>query len=150
MGIKEWREAAMLTQAQMADEFEMPKRTLENWEEGSRQPSAWVEKLIIEKLMRITEEKYEAKAKKVFNTLKKDEDGNRPEIAWIAEEIDGNNCCVWRYNTMADAINDAEDGMYICCRNVNKGKADSYMDEDGNICEDYFSFKWEKWMKDYL
>jgi DNA-binding transcriptional regulator YiaG len=34
----------------MADQFEIPKRTIENWEAGSRKPPVYVEKLIIEKL----------------------------------------------------------------------------------------------------
>ncbi len=48
--LKEARIRSGLTQQQMADQFEIPKRTIENWEAGSRKPPVYVEKLIIEKL----------------------------------------------------------------------------------------------------
>lgn len=53
MTIKEARQAAGLTQAEMSRLFEIPKRTIENWETGTRKPSSYVEKLIIEKLEQI-------------------------------------------------------------------------------------------------
>ena len=51
--IKEARHAAGLSQAKMAEIFEIPKRTIEDWEAGTRKPPAYVEKLIIEKLDRM-------------------------------------------------------------------------------------------------
>lgn len=48
--LKEARIAAGLTQAEMAELFEIPKRTLESWDMGERKPPAYVTKLIIEKL----------------------------------------------------------------------------------------------------
>lgn len=48
--LKEARIRSGLTQQQMADQFEIPKRTIENWEAGSRKPPVYVKKLIIEKL----------------------------------------------------------------------------------------------------
>lgn len=48
--LKEARIAAGLTQAKMAELFEIPKRTLESWDMGERNPPAYVAKLIIEKL----------------------------------------------------------------------------------------------------
>lgn len=48
--IKEARQAAGLTQKQMATDFEIPSRTLEAWEMGERKPPKYVEKLIVEKL----------------------------------------------------------------------------------------------------
>jgi DNA-binding transcriptional regulator YiaG len=50
MTIKEAREQAGLSKAEMARRFEIPIRTLENWESGNRTPPPYVEKLIIEKL----------------------------------------------------------------------------------------------------
>lgn len=41
---------AGLSRAEMSRIFEIPIRTLENWEAGSRIPPHWAEKLIIEKL----------------------------------------------------------------------------------------------------
>lgn len=48
--LKEARIAAGLTQAKMAELFEIPRRTLESWDMGERTPPAYVAKLIIEKL----------------------------------------------------------------------------------------------------
>lgn len=54
MTIKQSRLAAGLTQQQMADRFDIPKRTIENWEGGKSTPPPYVERLIIEKLERIS------------------------------------------------------------------------------------------------
>lgn len=48
--IRKAREEAGLSRAAMARIFEIPIRTLENWESGKRVPAHWAEKLIIEKL----------------------------------------------------------------------------------------------------
>lgn len=48
--LKEARIAAGLTQAKMAELFEIPKSTIECWDRGTRTPPAYVTKLIIEKL----------------------------------------------------------------------------------------------------
>lgn len=55
MSIKEARQAAGLSQAKMSTLFEIPKRTIESWESGERKPPAYVEKLIVEKLMQMSE-----------------------------------------------------------------------------------------------
>ncbi len=67
--IKMWRENAMLTQEQMSQMLEIPKRTIENWEAGTRKPPAYVEKLVIEKLKSITEHNIEERARKDMNKL---------------------------------------------------------------------------------
>lgn len=54
--IKDARLNAGLTQAKMSEVFEIPKRTIENWETGKRNPPAYVEKLIIRELERIATE----------------------------------------------------------------------------------------------
>lgn len=51
--IKEARVNAGLTQAKMAEIFKIPKRTIENWETGSRKPPEWAELLILEKLTKM-------------------------------------------------------------------------------------------------
>lgn len=56
MTIKEARLNAGLTQQRMSEVFEIPKRTIENWETGKRNPPAYVEKLIIRELERIATE----------------------------------------------------------------------------------------------
>jgi DNA-binding transcriptional regulator YiaG len=55
--IRQWREKASLTQQRMSELFDIPKRTIENWEAGVRKPPAYVEKLIVEKLKQMTEER---------------------------------------------------------------------------------------------
>jgi DNA-binding transcriptional regulator YiaG len=54
--IREARLSAGLTQQRMSEVFEIPKRTIENWEAGIRKPPAYVEKLVIRELGRIAEE----------------------------------------------------------------------------------------------
>lgn len=56
MTIKEARKKAGLTQAQMSELLEIPKRTIGDWETGTRKPPAYVEKLVIRELERISEE----------------------------------------------------------------------------------------------
>lgn len=59
MTIKEARLSAGLTQQRMSEIFEIPKRTIENWEAGTRKPPAYVEKLVIRELERISKENNE-------------------------------------------------------------------------------------------
>lgn len=56
MTIKEARIKAGLTQQRMSEVFEIPKRTIENWEAGTRTPPTYVEKLVVRELVRIAEE----------------------------------------------------------------------------------------------
>lgn len=53
--LKALREGMGLTQQKMAELLEIPPRTIENWEAGSREPPKYVQKLIIEKLKRAVE-----------------------------------------------------------------------------------------------
>lgn len=53
--IREARLNAGLTQAQMSELLEIPKRTIGDWETGTRKPPAYVEKLVIRELERIAE-----------------------------------------------------------------------------------------------
>lgn len=54
--IKEARLNAGLTQARMSELLEIPKRTIGDWETGTRKPPAYVEKLIIRELERIAKD----------------------------------------------------------------------------------------------
>lgn len=54
--IKEYRQAAGLTQEEFSELFEIPLNTIKNWDSGRRSPPEWAEKLIIEKLERIKKE----------------------------------------------------------------------------------------------
>lgn len=55
MTIKEAREKAGFSRAEMSRKFEIPIRTLEDWETEKRTPPPYVAKLIIEKLERMKE-----------------------------------------------------------------------------------------------
>lgn len=55
--IKKARQAAGLTQAEMAEILEIPKRTIENWESEKNNPPHYVERLIIAELERISNRK---------------------------------------------------------------------------------------------
>jgi DNA-binding transcriptional regulator YiaG len=57
MTIKDARMAAGLSRTEMSRRFEIPLRTLEAWDAGDRTPPAWAEKLIVEKLLFIAEQK---------------------------------------------------------------------------------------------
>ena len=57
MTIKEAREQAGLSRAEMSRRFEIPIRTLEDWENGKRTTPPYVEKLIIEKLETMKKER---------------------------------------------------------------------------------------------
>lgn len=54
--IKEYRKKAGLTQQEFSAMFEIPIDVVKSWDSGRRQPAAWAEKLIIEKLNTITKE----------------------------------------------------------------------------------------------
>jgi DNA-binding XRE family transcriptional regulator len=57
--IKEARLRAGLSRADMSKQFDIPARTLEDWESGRRKPPAYVEKLIVDKLVcQYDKEKY--------------------------------------------------------------------------------------------
>lgn len=55
MTIKEARINAGLTQQQMSDLMEIPKRTIQDWEAGKRKCPPYVERLVINELLRIAE-----------------------------------------------------------------------------------------------
>ncbi|MFD1402858.1 helix-turn-helix domain-containing protein [Robinsoniella peoriensis] len=93
MNLKEARMHAGLTQAEMSERFEIPKRTIENWETGQRKCPVYVEKLIVEKLEEIIMIKSEEVAKKA-NEINELQD-SLPEVSVgdivkLAEIWDGN------------------------------------------------------------
>lgn len=93
MNLKEARTCAGLTQAEMSERFEIPKRTIENWEAGKRKCPVYVEKLIVEKLEEIIMMKSEDVAKKA-NEINELQD-SLPEVSVgdivkLADIWDGN------------------------------------------------------------
>ena len=55
--IKKTREQLGISQRELGERLGIPKRTIENWETGERKPATWAEKLIIEKMEKMKEEK---------------------------------------------------------------------------------------------
>ena len=55
--IKKARLAAGLTQAELSRRFEIPLGPLAHWEKGDRTPPVWAEKLLIDAINRINENK---------------------------------------------------------------------------------------------
>lgn len=53
MSIKEYRQAAGLTQEQFSKSFEIPIDVVKSWDAGRRTPPEWAEKLIIKELKRM-------------------------------------------------------------------------------------------------
>lgn len=54
--LKQARLDAGITQAKMSELLEIPKRTIENWENDLRKCPAYVERLVIAELSRIKEQ----------------------------------------------------------------------------------------------
>ena len=135
--IKRWRKNAFLTQAQMAQRLEIPQRTIESWEMGDRSPAPWAEKLIVEKLQQMTQQAMEERARKRANALKSDEDGNRPELAWVKIKRYNDDEYITRYKDMYEAMQQAEEDEEVALILVNKGTNDFYMDKDGNVYPDH-------------
>lgn len=59
MTIKEARIAAGMSRAEMSRTFEIPIRTLEDWDAGKSKPPAYVEKLILEKLHKMKGDRHD-------------------------------------------------------------------------------------------
>lgn len=51
MSIKEVREQIGMSRAEMSRVFDIPIRTLEDWDAGKSSPPPYVEKLIVDKLL---------------------------------------------------------------------------------------------------
>ena len=51
--IKKARLAVGFTQAEMSEKLGIPKRTIEEWDRGKTNPPQYVERLVIEELMRV-------------------------------------------------------------------------------------------------
>jgi len=52
MTIEEARKQKRMNRKELSDWLEIPYRTLENWENGARSCPVYVEKLIVEKILR--------------------------------------------------------------------------------------------------
>lgn len=81
--IKKARMEAGLSRAEMSRRFEIPIRTIENWEAGTREAPSWAKKLIIEKLE--SKERYGAlfEAISILENCKDLEDAKKNILALI-------------------------------------------------------------------
>ena len=48
--IRAARKRLGLTQKELSEKLEIPKRTIEDWEGGRRNPPEWVKRLVLEKM----------------------------------------------------------------------------------------------------
>ncbi|MGN0489389.1 MAG: helix-turn-helix domain-containing protein [Ruminococcus sp.] len=53
MKIKEARNKVGMSQQQMSEIMDIPKRTIENWESGKTTPPPYVERLVVKELLSI-------------------------------------------------------------------------------------------------
>lgn len=89
MNIKDLRLKTMMTQKEFAEYFNIPKRTIENWEGGRRKPPAYVVELIKYK---IDNERMKEK-QQIINNLKEDktieqlQEVGKINIDYIDEDI---------------------------------------------------------------
>lgn len=67
MKIKEARQKAGLTQAQMSTVLGIPKRTIEDWETEKIKPRAWAESLVVEKLENLNKAAFKINNSNVLN-----------------------------------------------------------------------------------
>lgn len=67
MKIKEARQKAGLTQAQMSTVLGIPKRTIEDWETEKIKPRAWAENLVVEKLENLNKRVFKINNSSVLN-----------------------------------------------------------------------------------
>ncbi len=98
MTIKEARTAAGLSRPEMSRRFEIPVRTLENWEAGVNRPPIWAEKLIIEKLENIRKENERKMKYQVTEWYMNGENG---EIAGTFDDIEDARKCLEKCITNA-------------------------------------------------
>lgn len=67
MKIKEARQKAGLTQAQMSTVLGIPKRTIEDWETEKIKPRAWAESLVVKKLENFNKPAFKINNSSVLN-----------------------------------------------------------------------------------
>lgn len=144
--IKMWRENSMLSRAEMSRRMDIPVRTIENWESGVNTPPSYVERLVVNELMRITEKELEERGRKRMAKLKSDEEGKRPIGSWAVIASDKNDEFVTCYYSMFEAINHVNDGYpayvaYIACNDTEDGPQPWYEDRNGNVESDHDSIK---------
>ena len=137
--IELWRKNAQMSRAEMSRIMDIPVRTIENWDAGVNTPPGYVERLVVNELMRLTESRLEEKARKAFEKLKSDENGNRPVGAWATITQCGNDEAVETYADMYEAIKNAGNATvaYIACNKTDTGLEAYYMDKKGNVYCDY-------------
>lgn len=138
--IKRWRKNNNLSQKDMAFKYNIPKRTIENWEGEVNEPADWAKDLLIEKLMDDAEAYCEEKMRVYANECKSDENGKRPVVKWVVIDTDGCNEFMTECKDMRDALIE-KDGGQVACILSNQGSLEWYMDRNGEIKSDYMTIE---------
>ena len=135
MTIKEARLAANLTQVEMSELLEVPVRTIQAWEGGTRVPPGYVEKLVIEKLSNLSLDKGVKKMRTVIKGTKTIEEykelkSRMEELAVQAYEKHRAMCENWNYGGIEKVRFDNE----LLSIEYESGQCYHYCwDDDGNI-----------------
>ena len=117
MTIKQAREFARMTQQDVEDEFGVPRRSLQNWETGSRECPEYVEKWLVEKLVQSVryahvrwEEAYQTHAdeepQQGFSCWLNDPDYEEMGFSWFSpvdENGKMNASAMWKVGQMVEA-----------------------------------------------
>ena len=150
--LRRWRSIADLSQYEMSQMLDCPKRNIENWEQGRSLPPTWSAKLVLEKLVRYTEKLYEERGRTLMDRLKTDKSGNRPVGSWgtvtvLTEEEDA---YIKTYGSMIEALDDCIyeedfDDMdiqvgYFICQQTDKGPEPFFTDRRGIVYDDFDGF----------
>lgn len=145
--IQKWRENAMMSRKDMSRKFDIPVRTLENWDAEVNAPPDYVKKLILEKLMIITSMKIEEKWREIMKEIPSDKNGNRPVGSWAVISTNGNDEFIDLYDNMVTAINNIgstsfdKHVSYVLCNNTVDGLKPYYTDRNGKIYHDHDCIK---------
>lgn len=136
MTVKKMREVLFMSQAEFSRKYNIPKRSIENWEGGQRACPEYVIGLLNRVVLLDVKDLYEKRLIKEMNRLKSDEDDNRPQLQWVNLHQYGGDESV-EPGTFEECV---KRGGRVACIAVNQGTSNWYCDRDGNIYSDYDSF----------
>lgn len=163
--LKTARLKANITQKTMSELFDIPLRTIENWEGGKSKPPIYVEKLIIEKLNNIAKERFNMKkyelrkeycevhAKSATLSAKQLEDA-------VLAELGDSYKVLGTFATLDEARAAFEKAKETCSTHFNKQAVNFYsfdiiyiqeipLDDDGEVDYDEQSDIFDVYVKPY-
>ena len=138
MNIKELRETTGMTQKEFAEYFNIPVRTIQDWEGERRTPPQYVVELIEYKLEK---ENNKMKRENNFKILKVEEQNPYTDIE---KSLNGGGysqpCITFTFNGVKGKINDTSCGEFGIRFLVEFGEKSYSVDTIGNGNEEYSSF----------